>query len=98
MALGTDCTSLHDVCHKTDRLPEERRVALGWLDVRESLEHVGDAIRWIPTDHLRVGRLTKHMPTHLLTSYLRAMTYALTSEHQNTDAKRALQTTHKSLS
>lgn len=69
MAFGTGCTSLYDVCNKTGRLPEERCVALDLLDVRGSLAHFGADIRRAPIDHMLVDRLTKNIPTYLLTHY-----------------------------
>ena len=68
MAFGTACQSLYDVCNNTGSFPEERRVALDLLDVRESFAQFGDVICWIPTDHMLVDSLTKNMPvsyTHL---------------------------------
>ena len=59
-ALGTDCKSLYDVCTKQGSMPEERRVALDLLDVRESIQEMGDLIRWIQTDHMLVDCLTNY--------------------------------------
>ena len=75
-ALGTDCKSLYDVCTKQGSMPEERRVALDLLDVRESIEEMGDQIRWIPTDHMLVDCLTKTMPADAMMEYLKKMEYA----------------------
>ena len=75
-ALGTDCKSLYDVCTKQGSMPEERRVALDLLDVRESIEEMGDQIRWIPTDHMLVDCMTKTMPPDAMLAYLRHMEYA----------------------
>ena len=61
-ALGTDCRSLYDICTKNGSMPEEKRVALDLMDVRESIEEMGDTIRWISTDHMLVDCLTKNMP------------------------------------
>ena len=52
MALATDCKSLYDLCKNDGKLPDERRVALALLDVREGIEEFGDSFRWIPTDHI----------------------------------------------
>ena len=69
--MATDCKSLYDLCMKTGSIPDERRVALDLLDVRESIEHYGDKIRWIPTDHMLVDCMTKQMhPAAMLTSEL----------------------------
>ena len=56
--LGTDCKSLYDLCRKDGSMPEKRRVALDLMDVREGIEHFGDEIRWIPTDHMLVDYKT----------------------------------------
>lgn len=53
------------------------------LDVRESLEQVGDVARWIPIEQIMYDRLAKRMPTDMLTSYLEDMTDALTHGHHN---------------
>lgn len=90
IALGIDCNYIYHVCNKTGSIPEERRVALDLLDVRESLEQVGDVARWDPTDHMRVDRLTKSVPTYLLITYLRDMAYALKYEHDIKDTMRTL--------
>ena len=39
-AMGTDCKSLYDVCTRLGSLPEERRVALDLLDVKEGVEEM----------------------------------------------------------
>ena len=52
-------------------MPEERRVALDLLDVRESIEEMGDQIRWIPTDHMLVDCMTKLMPPDAMLDYLK---------------------------
>ena len=57
-------------------MPEERRVALDLLDVRESIEEMGDQIRWIPTDHMLVDCMTKNMPPDAMLTYLDSMQYA----------------------
>ena len=75
-ALGTDCKSLYDVCTKNGSMPDERRVALDLLDVRESIEEMGDKIRWIPTDHMLVDCMTKNMPPDSMLDYLRKMEYS----------------------
>ena len=75
-ALGTDCKSLYDVCTKNGSMPDERRVALDLLDVRESIEEMGDQIRWIPTDHMLVDCMTKTMPPDAMIEYLKRMEYA----------------------
>ena len=75
-ALGTDCKSLYDVCTKQGSMPEERRVALDLMDVRESIEQMGDKIRWIPTDHMLVDCMTKNMPPDVMLEYLRKIEYS----------------------
>lgn len=97
MALGIDCTSLCDACDKIGRLPEERRVAFDLLDVREYLEQFGDAIRWVPLDHMLVGRLTKHLPTDILTEYLKNMVYSLNYGKAIKHTKRAMANTKNAL-
>ena len=61
-ALGTDCRSLYDVCTQSGSLPEERRVALDIMDIKESIEEMGDQMRWVPTDHMLVDCMTKSIP------------------------------------
>lgn len=95
MSLGTACKSLYDVCNKTGCLPEVRRVALDVFDVRASLEQFGDVIRWNPPDHMRVGSLTKSMPTDLMTTDLRDMSYFLVYDQDINDTKRAWATMRK---
>ena len=58
-AVLTDCRSVYDLCRKVGSLPQERRVALDLLDVRESLERDGSSIRWAPTDAQPADVLTK---------------------------------------
>ena len=58
-ALGTDCRSLYDECTKSGSLPEERRVALDIMDIKESIEELGDQMRCVPTDHMSVDCMTK---------------------------------------
>ena len=59
--LGTDCKSLYDTTMKPASSTKKKRVALDLLDVREGVEHLGDQIRWVPTDHMLVDSLTKAM-------------------------------------
>ena len=40
--LGTDCKSLYDLCMREGSLPDERRVALDLLDIREGIEEIGE--------------------------------------------------------
>ena len=72
-ALGTDCKSLYDVCTKNGSMPDERRVALDLLDIRESIEEFGDKIRRIPTDHMLADCMTKNMPPDAMLGYLKTM-------------------------
>ena len=74
--LGTDCKSLFDLCSKIGSLPDERRVALDLLDVREGIEEMKDQIRWVPTDHMLADGLTKSMPPDLLMKYLKDGIYS----------------------
>lgn len=97
MALGTYCKSLYVVCNKTGSLPDERRAALDLRDFRESLEHFGDAIRWVPTVRVLVDSLTKGIPTVLLTNYLRDMTCSLTYDQYIKVTQRALTRVRTSL-
>ena len=75
-AIATDCRSLYDLCRKHGSLPQERRIALDLLDVREGLEDHGDQIRWIPTAHMLADALTKRMPPDLLLKFLKDYRYA----------------------
>ena len=70
-------------------MPEERRVALDLLDVRESIEEMGDKIRWIPTDHMLVDCLTKAMPPDVMLEYLRTTEYAFKYDDVLKNTKRA---------
>ena len=88
-ALATDCKSLYDVCTKNGSMPEERRVALDLLDVRESIEEMGDKIRWIPTDHMLVDCLTKAMPAEVMLEYLKHMEYSFKYDDVLKNTKRA---------
>ena len=74
-ALGTDCRSLYDVCAKSGSLPEERRVALDIMDIKESIEEMGGQMRWVPTDHMLVDCMTKSMPPDMMLTYLKTMQY-----------------------
>ena len=75
-AVATDCKSLYDLCTKVGSMPEEKRVALDLLDVREGLEEYGDCIRWVPTEHMLADCLTKRMPPDLLLKFLRDNKYS----------------------
>ena len=74
--LGTNCKSLYDLCRNTGSLPGERRVVLDLFDVREGMEHLGDLIRWVPTDHMLVDCLTKTMSPDLMLQYLESGVYS----------------------
>ena len=89
--LGTDCKSLYDVCMKTASVPEEKRVALDLLDVKEGLTEMMDKIRWVPTDHMLVDSLTKDMPSDALLKYLKDMQYSLKYDEEIKNTKRELQ-------
>ena len=94
-SLGTDCKSLYDVCTKNGSMPDERRVALDLLDVRESIEEMGDKIRWIPTDHMLVDCMTKAMPAEVMLDYLKTMEYAFKYDDLIKNTKRELAKTRK---
>ena len=47
--------------HKDGSLPQEKRMALDVLAVRESLERPGDHLRWVPTRHMLADIFTKSM-------------------------------------
>ena len=96
-ALATDCKSLYDVCTKNGSMPEERRVALDLLDVRESIEEMGDKIRWIPTDHMLVDCLTKAMPPDAMLEYLKHMEYSFKYDDTLKNTKRAQAKARKDL-
>ena len=86
--LGTDCKSLYDLCVKVGSLPDERRVALDLLDVREGIEEMKDQIRWVPTDHMLADAFTKSMPPDLLLQYLRDGLYSFKYDSVIKDTKR----------
>ena len=88
--LGTDCKSLYDVCTKNGSMPEERRVVLDLLDVRESIETVGDQIRWIPTYHMLVDCMTKTMPPDAMIGYMKSMEYAFKYDDVIKETKREI--------
>ena len=88
LCLGTDCKSLYDLCKKDGSMPDERRVALDLMDVREGVESFGDDIRWIPTDHMLVDCLTKAMHPQLMLDYLRIGIYAFKFDEQIRNTKR----------
>ena len=75
-ALGTDCRSLYDVCTKRGSLPEERRVALDIMDIKESIEEMGDQNALGTHISYVSGLYDKvHAPDMMLT-YLKTMQYA----------------------
>ena len=71
-------------------MPDERRVALDLLDVRESIEQMGDQIRWIPTDHMLVDCMTKLMPADAMLEYLKTNQYAFKYDDVIKNTKRAI--------
>ena len=95
--LGTDCKSLYDLCTKNGSMPEEKRVALDLLDVRESIEECGDKIRWIPTDHMLVDCMTKAMPPDAMMNYLKTTEYAFKYDDVIKNTKRELSKTRKKI-
>ena len=86
-ALATDCKSLYELCKNDGKLPDDRRVALDLLDVRDGLQHYGDEYRWIPTDHMLADALTKRMPPDLLIKFLRDSEYTFKYDDRITNAK-----------
>ena len=89
--LGTDCKSLYDLCIKVGSLPDERRVALDLLDVREGIEEMKDQIRWVPTDHMLADAFTKSMHPDLLLKYLQDGKYSFKYDDVIKNTKRAEQ-------
>ncbi len=75
-SMCTDCKSLYDLCLKVGSMPDERRVALDLLDVREGMEELKDQIRWIPTQHMLADALTKTMPPDLFLKFMKDNKYA----------------------
>ena len=96
-SLGTDCKSLYDVCTKNGSMPDERRVALDLLDIRESIEEMGDQIRWIPTDHMLVDCMTKTMPPDVMLKYMKTGEYAFKYDEVIRHTKRELAKARKAL-
>ena len=88
MALATDCKSLYDLCKNDGKLPDERRVALDLLDVREGIQEMHDQFRWIPTDHMLADALTKRMPPDLMLKFLKDNVYCLKYDDEITNTKR----------
>ena len=86
--MATDCKSLYDLCQKTGSVPDERRVALDLLDVRESVDAFGDKIRWIPTDHMLVDCMTKAMHPSLLLDFLDKCSYSFKYDDDIKNTKR----------
>ena len=87
--LGTDCKSLFDLCSKVGSLPDERRVALDLLDVREGIEEIKDQIRWVPTDHMVADAFTKSMPPDLLLRYMKDGKYSFKYDDEINNTKRS---------
>ncbi len=72
-------------------MPDERRVALDLLDVREGVEEFGDDIRWVPTDHMLVDCMTKAMQPALFLEFLKTNEYAFKYDAVIKDTKRTKQ-------
>ena len=72
-------------------MPDERRVALDLLDVREGIEEMKDQIRWVPTDHMLADAFTKSMPPDLLLRYLHDGKYSFKYDEELKNTKRAEQ-------
>ena len=76
LALATDCKSLHDALFTTS-IPQEKRVYLDILDLRDCVEN-GLVVRWIPTNMMLVDGLTKHLTVQdTLEGFLRSSIYSL---------------------
>ncbi len=88
--LGTDCKSLYDLCKTEGSMPQERRVALDIMDVREGIEELGDHIRWVPTDHMLVDCMTKAMQPDAMLEFLATGRYAFKYDEQITETKRSV--------
>ena len=86
--LGTDCKSLYDLCKKVGSIPDERRVALDLMDVREGIEEMKDQVRWVPTDHMLADSFTKNMPPDLLLQYLKTGIYSFKYDEEIKNTKR----------
>ena len=76
-------------------MPEEWRVALDLLDIRESIEEFGDKIRWIPTDHMLVDCMTKSMPPDAILGLMKNMEHALKYDDVIKSTKREIAKTRK---
>ena len=87
-ALATDCKSLYELRKNDGKLPDDRRVALDLLDVRDGLQYYGDEYRWIPTDHMLADALTKRMPPDLLLKFLKDSEYTFKYDDAISNAKR----------
>ena len=85
--LATDCRSLYDLCNNVVGVPDERRVALDLLDIKEGLELLGDVIRWVPTEHMLADALTKKMPPDLFLHYLKNNRYSFKFDDTITNRK-----------
>ena len=46
------------------------------MGIKESIEEMGDQMRWVPTDHMLVDCMTKSMPPDLMLTYLKTMQYS----------------------
>ena len=86
--LATDCKSLYELCKNDGKLPDDRRVALDLLDVRDGLQEYGDEFRWIPTEHTLADALTKRMPCDLLFKFLRDNLYTFRYDDSISNTKR----------
>ena len=73
---------------KEGSLPDERRVALDLLDIREGIEEIGDEIRWVPADHMLVDCMTKAMQPDAMLEYLKTGKYAFKYEKEIKESKR----------
>ena len=80
---------------KEGSLPDERRVALDLLDVREGIEEIGDKIRWVPTYHMLVDCMTKAMQPDAMLEYLKTGKYAFKYDKEIKDTKREVAKTRK---
>ncbi len=59
--LVVDAKSVYDLLHKDGSVPQEKRVSLDVLAVREALTRVSERLCWVPTRQMLADMLTKLM-------------------------------------
>ena len=73
-----DAKSLYDMLQKTGSLPNEKRISLGLLAVRESMEASNLQVFWTPTKWMLADSMTKEMNEHeALTIVVKNGSYSL---------------------